>query len=31
MPLSVTLPCDRLIVKPDWFQTPIEMANNKAA
>lgn len=25
------LPCDLLIVKPDWFQTPAEIADEKAA
>ena len=25
------LPCDLLIVKPDWFQTPIEMSSDEAA
>ena len=25
------LPCDLLIVKPDWFQTPSEIADEKAA
>jgi universal stress protein E len=25
------LPCDLLIVKPDWFQTPVEMSNEEAA
>jgi universal stress protein E len=25
------LPCDLLIVKPDWFHTPVEMPNEKAA
>lgn len=25
------LPCDLLIVKPDWFQTPVEIADEKAA
>ncbi len=25
------LPCDLLIVKPDWFQTPVEIAEGKAA
>ncbi len=25
------LPCDLLIVKPDWFQTPAEIAGEKAA
>jgi len=25
------LPCDLLIVKPDWFHTPVEMSNEKAA
>jgi len=25
------LPCDLLIVKPDWFQTPIELTNHEAA
>ena len=25
------LPCDLLIVKPDWFQTPVEMATDEAA
>ena len=25
------LPCDLLIVKPDWFRTPAEIAANKAA
>ena len=25
------LPCDLLIVKPDWFQTPVEMEANPAS
>jgi universal stress protein E len=25
------VPCDLLIVKPDWFQTPVEMTNDQAA
>ena len=25
------LPCDLLIVKPDWFQTPVEMTTHEAA
>ena len=25
------LPCDLLIIKPDWFQTPVEMSNHEAA
>jgi universal stress protein E len=25
------LPCDLLIVKPDWFHTPVEMSNEEAA
>ena len=25
------LPCDLLIVKPDWFQTPVEMSTDAAA
>ncbi len=25
------LPCDLLIVKPDWFQTPVKMSDDKAA
>jgi universal stress protein E len=25
------LPCDLLIVKPDWFQTPVEMSGEQAA
>ena len=25
------LPCDLLIVKPDWFQTPVEMSKDQAA
>ena len=25
------LPCDLLIVKPDWFQTPVEMSTDEAA
>jgi universal stress protein E len=25
------LPCDLLIIKPDWFQTPAEIADEKAA
>jgi universal stress protein E len=25
------LPCDLLIVKPDWFQTPVEMSSEQAA
>ena len=25
------LPCDLLIVKPDWFETPIEIENHEAA
>lgn len=25
------LPCDLLIVKPDWFQTPSEISNEEAA
>ncbi|MFQ6005354.1 MAG: universal stress protein [Woeseia sp.] len=25
------VPCDLLIVKPDWFQTPVEMSNVEAA
>jgi universal stress protein E len=25
------LPCDLLIVKPDWFQTPVKMEKNEAA
>jgi universal stress protein E len=25
------VPCDLLIVKPDWFQTPVEMSSDQAA
>jgi universal stress protein E len=25
------LPCDLLIVKPDWFETPVDMENHEAA
>jgi len=25
------LPCDLLIVKPDWFETPVELENHEAA
>jgi universal stress protein E len=25
------IPCDLLIVKPDWFQTPVEMSSEQAA
>jgi universal stress protein E len=25
------LPCDLLIIKPDWFHTPVEMSNEEAA
>ncbi len=25
------LPCDLLIIKPDWFQTPVEQRNHEAA
>ncbi|MEM9336194.1 MAG: universal stress protein, partial [Pseudomonadota bacterium] len=25
------LPCDLLIVKPDWFQTPVKMTEDEAA
>jgi universal stress protein E len=25
------LPCDMLIVKPDWFQTPVELSGDEAA
>ena len=25
------LPCDLLIIKPDWFQTPVEMSKDEAA
>jgi len=25
------LPCDLLIVKPDWFKTPVDMENHEAA
>jgi len=25
------LPCDLLIIKPDWFQTPVEMESHEAA
>ena len=25
------LPCDLLIVKPDWFKTPVKMSDDKAA
>jgi len=25
------LPCDLLIIKPDWFQTPVEMSSEEAA
>ena len=25
------LPCDLLIVKPDWFQTPVELSSDQAA
>jgi universal stress protein E len=25
------LPCDLLVIKPDWFHTPVEMSNEKAA
>jgi universal stress protein E len=25
------LPCDLLIVKPDWFQTPVDVSNHEAA
>jgi universal stress protein E len=25
------LPCDLLIVKPDWFQTPAEISDERAA
>jgi len=25
------LPCDLLIVKPDWFKTPVELGNHEAA
>ena len=25
------LPCDLLIVKPDWFQTPVKMSEDQAA
>ena len=24
------LPCDLLIIKPDWFQTPVELENHQA-
>jgi len=25
------LPCDLLIIKPDWFQTPVDMEGHEAA
>ena len=25
------LPCDLLIIKPDWFQTPVEQHTHEAA
>ena len=25
------LPCDLLIIKPDWFHTPVEMSSEEAA
>ena len=25
------LPCDLLIVKPDWFQTPVDLEKHEAA
>jgi hypothetical protein len=25
------LPCDLLIVKPDWFRTPVEMKSHESA
>ena len=25
------LPCDLLIIKPDWFQTPVEQRSHEAA
>jgi universal stress protein E len=25
------VPCDVLIVKPDWFQTPVEVSGEQAA